>query len=152
MNKDTVKQNNKNNTYNLRSDIQDKIKNGFISFLDDLLEVFPKNKNLFMCRVITHQIDKEDVCEMLYNELYDYNKIKETEYKHDFINSIYNIIFNINFLNYKNKDITNNIQFKLNDLYNSNNTNNQEYHEEYECIIKWIDMIHYLLKQLKNTQ
>lgn len=146
MEKDIVKQ---SNTYNLRLDIQDKIKNGFISFLDDLLEVFPKNKNLFMCRVITYQIDKEDICEMLYNELYSYDKIKYIEYKHDYANSIHNSVFNINFLNYKNKDLTNNIQFKLNDLYN---TSKYEEHEEYECIIKWIDIIHYLLKQLKNTK
>ena len=122
--------------------VQNKIKNEFISFLDDLLHVFPKNKNLFMCRIITHQIDKEEVCELLHNELYDYiNSLNSLT--QDKINSL----FEMNLLNYK-ENITSGIKFKLNDLYNVN-----EHYEEYNnCIYNWINILVYLLKQLKQLK
>lgn len=134
--------------YKTRDEISLRIKNEFISFLNDLLQVFPNNSKLFMCRIITHQIDKEEICIMLENELLNLTT-KEC-------------VFDINFLNYKNKHIQN-IEFKLKDLYISQNLKdifnkqneiikNKENYNEFECIYNWIDVLVYLLKQLKTIK
>ena len=135
--------------YKTRDEISLRIKNEFISFLNDLLQVFPNNSKLFMCRIITHQIDKEEICIMLENELLNLTT-KEC-------------VFDINFLNYKNKHIQN-IEFKLKDLYSSQNLKkdvfnkqneiikNKENYNEFECIYNWIDVLVYLLKQLKTIK
>lgn len=129
----------------IKENLQNKIKNEFISFLDDLLHVFPKNKNLFMCRIITHQVDKEEVCDMLHSELY---YCVNGSFK-TFTQDKMNYIFEMNLLNYK-ENITNGIQFKLNDLYNTSNIN-ENYEEYNNCIYNWINILVYLLKQLKTT-
>lgn len=135
--------------YKTRDEISLRIKNEFISFLNDLLQVFPNNSKLFMCRIVTHQIDKEEICIMLENELLNLTT-KES-------------VFDINFLNYKNKYIQN-IEFKLKDLYSSQNLKkdvfnkqneiikNKENYNEFECIYNWIDVLVYLLKQLKTIK
>ena len=134
--------------YKTRDEISLRIKNEFISFLNDLLQVFPNNSKLFMCRIITHQIDKEEICIMLENELLNLTT-KEC-------------VFDINFLNYKNKHIQN-IEFKLKYLYISQNLKdifnkqneiikNKENYNEFECIYNWIDVLVYLLKQLKTIK
>jgi len=156
------------NPFQQLDDIKNKIKSEFILFLDDLLNVFPNNKNLFMCRIITHQIDKEEVCELLYNELYDYvNSKKNFEIQNIVSNEF---IFNLNFLNHggiqtkeditissiqypSKNDITNGFQFKLSDLYNINNKDEDDKYREYnECIYRWIYTIVYLLKKLKTVK
>jgi hypothetical protein len=133
-----------------RDEISLRIKNEFVSFLNDLLQVFPNNSKLFICRIITHQIDKEEVCMMLENELL-YLTTKDS-------------IFNINFLNYENNFITNDMTFRLNDLYNIQNpfsdashgvnkeNQNKDNCNELECIYNWIDVLVYLIKQLKTTK
>jgi hypothetical protein len=130
--------------YFLKEKLQNKIKNEFLLFLDDLLHVFPNNKNLFMCRIITYQLDKEDVCDMLYNELFNIKNLQLDINTQKNINSL----FDINFLNYDSK-LTNGIQFKLkelNDLYNGN-----DYDEHNKCIYNWIYLLYHLVKQLKTT-
>lgn len=130
----------------IKENLQNKIKNEFVSFLDDLLNVFPKNKNLFMCRIITHQVDKEEVCDMLHSELYDCVNDSFKTFTQDKMNSL----FEMNLLNYK-ENITNCIQFKLNDLYNISNVN--DHYEEYNnCIYNWMNILVYLLKQLKQLK
>lgn len=138
----------KKEVYKTRDEISLMIKNEFISFLDDLLQVFPNNSKLFICRIITHQINEEEVCTMLENELLHLTN-KES-------------IFSINFLNYENNLITNNTIFKLNDLYDKQNLKTDSSYEprekfqdktnELECIYNWIDVLVYLLKQLKTTK
>jgi len=134
--------------YKTRDEISLRIKNEFISFLNDLLQVFPNNSKLFMCRIVTHQIDKEEICIMLENELLNLTT-KES-------------VFDINFLNYKNKYIQN-IEFKLKDLYSSQNLKKDVFNKqneiiknkennEFECIYNWIDVLVYLLKQLKTIK
>lgn len=145
MTKDKVK------IYKTRDEISLRIKNEFISFLNELLQVFPNNSKLFICRIITHQMEKEEVCTMLENELLNL-KTKDS-------------VFDINFLNYENKYITKGIKFKLNDLYTTQclktDISNEQLNgvfqnkddcNEFECIYNWIDVLVYLLKQLKTTK
>lgn len=135
MEKDTVKENLHKYISKPRDEISLRIKNEFVSFLNDLLQVFPNNSKLFICRIITHQIEKEEICMMLEDELLNLTT-KESA-------------FNVNFLNYENKFITNDMTFKLNDLYNIKNKDNCN---ELECIYNWIDVLVFLLKQLKTTK
>ena len=42
-----------------------KLKEGFLLFNDDLLEVFPKNKNLFIQRIISYQLPDTVIYKLL---------------------------------------------------------------------------------------
>ena len=46
-----------------------KLKEGFISFTDDLLEVFPKCKNLFLQRIIAYQLPDTALYKILKNNI-----------------------------------------------------------------------------------
>ena len=42
-----------------------KLKEAFYSFTDDLLEVFPKNNNIFIQRIIVHQLPDTSLYKLL---------------------------------------------------------------------------------------
>jgi hypothetical protein len=46
-----------------------KLKEGFISFIDDLLQVFPQNNNLFIQRIIAHQLPDTSLYKILNNNV-----------------------------------------------------------------------------------
>lgn len=106
-----------------------KLKEGFISFTDDLLEVFPINNNLFFQRIISHQLPDTSLYKLLKKNI-DINSI---EYKDEvYLKKLY---FLKDYEEYLNENVSSKY-FCLNELNNSN-----ELEENIDMIWKWVKII-----------
>ena len=111
-----------------------KLKEGFLSFTDDLLEVFPKNNNLFMQRILSYQLPDTSLYKILNNNM-NYELIfKEDE------NELMKLKMMNHYENYMNlnTDIYDCFMFNevLTDKHNMN-----IYNDNIEMIWKWLKII-----------
>lgn len=128
-----------------------KLKEAFISFTDDLLEVFPKNNNLFIQRIIIHQLPDTSLYKLLKKNI-NINLIEER----DIYYLKYNLYFLKNYEEYLNEKISSSyFSFKqLTELVNFDESQSGEsFDENIEMIWKWIDIIVVIIKNIdKLTQ
>lgn len=128
-----------------------KLKEAFISFTDDLLEVFPKNNNLFIQRIIIHQLPDTSLYKLLKKNI-NIDLIEER----DIYYLKYNLYFLKDYEEYLNEKISSNyFSFKqLTELVNFDKPQSTEsFDENIEMIWKWIDIITVIIKNIdKLTQ
>ena len=121
-----------------------KLKEAFLSFTDDLLEVFPNNNNLFMQRIITYQLPDTSLFKILQNNI-NINSINDN----DEIYLKFHLYFLKNYEQYLNE---NNSSFKyfsfqelLTDKYNLNILQ-----DNIEMIWKWLKIITVLIINIQK--
>uniref|UniRef100_A0A6C0I518 Uncharacterized protein n=1 Tax=viral metagenome TaxID=1070528 RepID=A0A6C0I518_9ZZZZ len=93
-----------------------KLKEAFITFTDDMLEVFPKYNDLFMQRIIAHQLPDTSLYKILDNNMniekifiqddfYLKYQLKLLDNYHQYLNEEYNVckldVFSFNYLSNK---------------------------------------------------
>jgi hypothetical protein len=117
-----------------------KLKEAFISFTDDLLEVFPKNNNIFIQRIITHQLPDTSLYKLLKKNI-NINSIEEK----DILYLKYNLYFLKDYEQYLNENISSNY-FSFKELINLNYSNCVD--ENIEMIWKWIDILIVIIKNI----
>ena len=120
-----------------------KLKEGFLSFCDDLLDVFPDNKNLFIQRIISYQLPDTSLYKILKKNI-NINLIEKNDEEY--------LRNNLHFLKdceqYLNKNEKYNY-FSFNELCNcSFNVNSNLFNDNIDMIWKWIEIIILLIKQI----
>lgn len=120
-----------------------KLKEAFISFTDDLLEVFPKNNNIFIQRIITHQLPDTSLYKLLKKNI-NINSIEEK----DILYLKHNLYFLKDYEQYLNENVSSNY-FSFNELNELNELNYSNcVDENIEMIWKWIDILIVIIKNI----
>ena len=117
-----------------------KLKEAFISFTDDLLEVFPKNNNIFIQRIITHQLPDTSLYKLLKKNI-NINLIEEK----NILYLKHNLYFLKDYEQYLNENVSSNY-FSFKELNDSNYSNCVD--ENIEMIWKWIDILIVIIKNI----
>ena len=115
----------------------------FILFNDDLLDVFPNNKNLFLQRIIAYQLPNVSLFRILKKNINLDSIDKEDELYLKFnlcFLKEYELYMNENFLKYD--------YFTFKEICNNESLNLFE--ENIEMIWKWVKILSLLIKQI-NT-
>lgn len=136
-------ENNINNNYLM---LVRKLKEGFLSFNDDLLEVFPQNKNLFMQRIISYQLPDT----VLYKLLKDNINFEFIENKDEYYLK-YELFFLKNYdkymsCGYKKKLFIQDL-FMFHELYDNNSFN-----ENIDIIWKWLSIFNIIIERIKIVE
>jgi len=133
-----------------------KLKEGFLSFCNDLLDVFPNNKNLFTQRIISYQLPDTSLYKILKKNI-NINLIEKNNEEY-LKNDLY---FLKNYEQYLNEN-KKYLYFTFNDLCNNsfeNNTgecssispnNSYLFNENIDMIWKWVNIIILLIKQINK--
>ena len=116
-----------------------KLKEGFISFTDDLLEVFPINNNLFFQRIISYQLPDTSLYKLLKKNI-DINSIEEENETY-----LQNLCFLNDYEQYLNENVSSKY-FCLNQLNKPNELN-----ENMDMIWKWVKIITIIIKNLDKV-
>lgn len=138
---DIFEQNNKQDKYLI---LVRKLKEAFITFTDDMLEVFPKCNNLFLQRIIAHQLPDTSLYKILDTNI----KIENIFIQDDFYLK-YQLKLLDNYYEYLNED---NNTCKLN-IFSFNDINNEYSYiidENIEMIWKWLKVIALLIKNINS--
>jgi hypothetical protein len=127
-----------------------KLKEGFLSFCDELLDVFPNNKNLFIQRIISYQLSDTSLYKILKKNI-NINLIEKNDEQY-LRNNLY---FLKDYEQYLNENKTEKYKyFSFNELCNErlenyNSVNNSElFNDNIDMIWKWIEIIILLIKQI----
>jgi hypothetical protein len=126
-----------------------KLKESFLLFNDNLLEVFPTNKNLFIQRVISYQLPDIVLYKLLKNNInFDFIENKDEYYLN------YELCFLKNYENYmscgyKNNNLLTYNLFTFQELYNKDNTT---YFENIDIIWNWLYVFNVIIKNIDKVQ
>jgi hypothetical protein len=126
-----------------------KLKESFLLFNDNLLEVFPTNKNLFIQRVISYQLPDIVLYKLLKNNInFDFIENKDEYYLN------YELCFLKNYENYmscgyKNNNLLTYKLFTFKELYNNDNTT---YFENIDIIWNWLYVFNVIIKNIDKIQ
>ena len=120
-----------------------KLKEAFLSFHSDLIEVFPKGNNLFMQYIVVNQLP--DTC--LYKILQKNIDIEliETEDEYYLKN---NLILLKDYEKYLNEIDSVKKYFEFSQILNSDNNNNILFEENKEMIWKWLKIFTIMIKNI----
>ena len=118
-----------------------KLKEAFYSFTDDLLEVFPKNNNIFIQRIIVHQLPDTSLYKLLKKNI-NINLIEEK----DILYLKCDLYFLKDYEQYLNENISSNY-FSFKELINLNDSNST-LEENIEMIWDWIDILTVIIKNI----
>jgi hypothetical protein len=118
-----------------------KLKEAFYSFTDDLLEVFPKNNNIFIQRIIVHQLPDTSLYKLLKKNI-NINLIEEK----DILYLKYDLYFLKDYEQYLNENISSNY-FSFKELINLNDSNST-LEENIEMIWDWINILIVIIKNI----
>jgi hypothetical protein len=122
-----------------------KLKEAFISFNDDLLEVFPNNNNLFIQRIISYQLPDTSLFKILQNNI-NINLINTN----DECYLKFDLCFLKNYENYLNENNSSKEYFKFQQLLTDNyNINILE--DNMEMIWKWLKIITILIINIEKN-
>lgn len=122
-----------------------KLKEGFLSFCDDLLDVFPDNKNLFIQRIISYQLPDTSLYKILKKNI-NINLIEKNDEEY--------LRNNLHFLKDCEQYLNKNEKYKyfyLNELYDERDNcvvNLDVFDNNIDMIWKWIEIIILLIKQI----
>ena len=121
-----------------------KLKEGFLSFCDDLLDVFPNNKNLFIQRIISYQLPDTSLYKVLKKNI-NINLIEKKDEQY-LRNNLYFLKDYEQYLNENEKYK----YFTFNELCESliENCNSNLFNDNIDMIWKWIEIIICLIKQI----
>ena len=125
-----------------------KLKESFLLFNDNLLEVFPTNKNLFIQRVISYQLPDIVLYKLLKNNInFDFIENKDEYYLN------YELCFLKNYENYmscgyKNNNLLTYNLFTFQELYKNNTT----YFENIDIIWNWLYVFNVIIKNIDKVQ
>jgi hypothetical protein len=121
-----------------------KLKEGFLSFCDDLLDVFPNNKNLFIQRIISYQLPDTSLYKVLKKNI-NINLIEKKDEQY-LRNNLYFLKDYEQYLNENEKYK----YFTFNELCESliDNYNSNLFNDNIDMIWKWIEIIICLIKQI----
>lgn len=120
-----------------------KLKEGFISFTDDLLEVFPNVKSLFMQRIIAYQLPDTCLYKILSKNFnYELLQIQDEYYLK------YKLCFLKDYEQYLNYDCIEYKCFTFNDILD----NKQQYimDDNIEMIWKWIKILNVIINTINK--
>lgn len=125
-----------------------KLKEGFLGLTDDLLEVFPNNKNLFLQRIISYQIPDTILYKLLKKNInVEFVKNKDEYYLK------YELCFLKEYNTYINENNDLNINciksniFKFDELCKTNQSS-ELIDENIDLIWKWIEILISLIKNI----
>ena len=126
-----------------------KLKEGFLSFCDDLLDVFPNNKNLFIQRIISYQLPDTSLYKILKKNI-NINLIEKNDEQY--------LRTNLYFLKDCEQYLNENEKYKyftFNELCDENmiesytyDNNLNLFNENIDMIWKWIKILILLIKQI----
>ena len=118
-----------------------KLKEAFYSFTDDLLEVFPKNNNIFIQRIIVHQLPDTSLYKLLKKNI-NINLIEEK----DILYLKYHLYFLKDYEEFLNENISSNY-FSFKEIINLNDSNST-LEENIEMIWDWINILIVIIKNI----
>ena len=122
-----------------------KLKEGFLSFNDDLLEVFPQNKNLFIQRIISYQLPDTVLYKLLKNNInFEFIENKDEYYlKHElyFLKNYNNYIS----CGYKKK-------LFIQDLFTFHELSYDILDENINTIWNWLSIFNIIINQIKIVE
>ena len=122
-----------------------KLKEGFLSFNDDLLEVFPQNKNLFIQRIISYQLPDTVLYKLLKNNInFEFVENKDEYYLK------YELCFLKNYNNY----ISCGYKKKLfiQDLFTFHELSYDILDENIDTIWNWLSIFNIIINQIKIVE
>jgi hypothetical protein len=122
-----------------------KLKEGFLSFNDDLLEVFPQNKNLFIQRIISYQLPDTVLYKLLKNNInFEYIENKDEYYLKC------ELYFLKNYNNYISCGYKKNLFIQ--DLFTFNELSENILYENIDTIWNWLSIFNIIIKQIKIVE
>jgi len=120
-----------------------KLKEAFLSFHSDLIEVFPKGNNLFMQYIVVNQLP--DTC--LYKILQKNINIELIEIEDEYYLKN-NLILLKDYEKYLNEIDSVKKYFEFSQILNSDNNNNILFEENKEMIWKWLKIFTIMIKNI----